>query len=208
MKDLIDSSRSRIDNKTQWKDFTLILGSISDVSAGVLANSISMQRNLNSYGQSVRIARERASVALRQTELSLRAAVADNNRIRRKFGLETVSVNNFLQQQSGPSLPVFAVLVRITCRDLLRFAMTSFLMPKKPARQYESDEEDEEDDHSMTSEYLDNDDEVLVTMRRWRRIWEMVFTTTKMTTRMRNLMTQRLQMKLFSLRRHSQIQYH
>ncbi|KAJ3108239.1 hypothetical protein HDU97_001773 [Phlyctochytrium planicorne] len=156
MKDLIDTSRSRIDNKSQWKDFTLILGSISDVASGVLSNSMALQRNITVHGQSVRNVKDRASIALRQTELSLRAAVADNNRVRRKFGLETVTVAHFLQTHTGSLSSIRGARGPVSGSSSVRDDV--FFDAEEPiAQDYNSD--DDEDDDSMTSEYLDNDDD-------------------------------------------------
>ncbi|KAJ3411305.1 Oxysterol-binding protein- protein 3 [Chytridiales sp. JEL 0842] len=96
MKDMIDTSRSRIDSKSQWKDFTLVLGSLSDVTSNLVVNATTLQRGLSTYSNNVRAHRDKTSFALRQTEFALLACLADNNRVRKKFGLEQVSVGNFM----------------------------------------------------------------------------------------------------------------
>ncbi|KAJ3213219.1 Katanin p60 ATPase-containing subunit A1 [Dinochytrium kinnereticum] len=162
MKDLIDTSRSRIDNKSQWKDFTLILGSISDVTSGVLSNSMAMQRSIAAYNQSVRVNRDRAAVALRQTELSLRAAVADNNRIRRKFGLDTVTIAHFVQSQPGSMASSIRGVRPHNLSGSSSMRDDIFFDAEEPAgHHYDSDEDNDEDDNSMTSEYLDNEDDMM-----------------------------------------------
>lgn len=63
-----------------------------------------MQRQLYSYGETVRSQRERAHDAIQQTESALHACLADNNRIRRKFGLEPVTLTAFIAHASSVSL--------------------------------------------------------------------------------------------------------
>ncbi|KAJ3102324.1 Tubulin epsilon chain [Phlyctochytrium bullatum] len=157
LRDLTDTSRSRIDAKSQWKDFTLILGSISDVASGALSKSVSLQRNIGAYNQSVRMNREKAAITLRQTELSLRAAVADNNKVRRRFGLDTVSPEHFLHTSSSS----IASTSRIAKSHLVSGSSSLrddvFFDAEEP--HYDSaPDEDDGDDNSVTSEYLDNEE--------------------------------------------------
>ncbi|TPX62431.1 hypothetical protein SpCBS45565_g07040 [Spizellomyces sp. 'palustris'] len=104
LKELVESSRGRMDQRSQMKDFTLILNSISDVIANALSNANNMQRELYSYGETVRSQRERSHDAIQQTESALHACLADNNRVRRRFGLEPVTLTSFIAHASTTSL--------------------------------------------------------------------------------------------------------
>ncbi|KAJ3196648.1 hypothetical protein HK101_008225 [Irineochytrium annulatum] len=159
MKDFIDTSRSRLDNKVQGKDVNLVLGSISDIATGLQTNSMTLQRGLQSYANSVRLSRDRQSLSLRQAELALRSSMADNNRVRRKFGLDPVSIQSFLPYQT----PASASLPSSVRGAGARFGTGNSSMREDVFYDAEEplggvyrseDDDDDDDDDSVTSEYL------------------------------------------------------
>nr|KAJ3418879.1 Oxysterol-binding protein- protein 3 [Polyrhizophydium stewartii] len=101
MKEIIDTSKGRIDSRSQWKDFTLILGSISDVTAGLVNNASATETQLQALHGRIRVQRERAVGALQQAEAAFYACLNDNNRVRKRFGLESVSLATFMPN-GGP----------------------------------------------------------------------------------------------------------
>ncbi|KAI8927091.1 Oxysterol-binding protein-domain-containing protein [Entophlyctis helioformis] len=152
MKEVIDTSKGRIDSKSQWKDFTLILGSISDVTAGLITNAATTENQLSSFHNRIRSQKERALFAIQQAESAFFACLNDNNRIRKKYGLETVSVANFL-----PSGGVFMT----NDRDRMG-SMTSTHREEVffDAEEGESDDDDQESDSSDNAQ--DKEPEIVI----------------------------------------------
>ncbi|KAJ3087225.1 Oxysterol-binding protein- protein 3, partial [Quaeritorhiza haematococci] len=93
---LIDSSKGRIDSKSSWKDFTLILGSLSDVCSHLVTNASQVQRRLTAYNHSMLVNKERIQNIALQAETALQACLMDNNRIRTRFGLDPVTLIDFV----------------------------------------------------------------------------------------------------------------
>ncbi|KAJ3148513.1 Oxysterol-binding protein- protein 3 [Geranomyces michiganensis] len=101
LRDAVESSRG---GRNQVKDMNNVLNSITDVIANALANANGMQRQLTAYGETVRLQRERSHDATQQSEAAFQACLADNNRVRRRFGLEPVTMASFLMTASTMSL--------------------------------------------------------------------------------------------------------
>ncbi|KAJ3163796.1 Oxysterol-binding protein- protein 3 [Geranomyces variabilis] len=101
LRDAVESSRG---GRNQAKDMNNVLNSITDVIANALANANGMQRQLTAYGETVRVQRERSHEATQQSEAAFQACLADNNRVRRRFGLEPVTMASFLLGASTMSL--------------------------------------------------------------------------------------------------------
>ncbi|KAJ3022422.1 Oxysterol-binding protein- protein 3 [Thoreauomyces humboldtii] len=101
LRDAVEGGRG---GRNQTKDMNNVLNSITDVIANALSNANGMQRSLAAYGDSVRGQRERAHDSTQQTEGAFQACLADNNRVRRRFGLEPVTMASFLLASSNSSL--------------------------------------------------------------------------------------------------------
>jgi hypothetical protein len=96
MKQISDSSRGRIDNKSSWKDFMNIIVSFSLTTDSLSEEVQKIQKYLVSYTSKIQNYRLQASNVFKVLESAFIAAIKDNNSIRTKFGLEEAMIHDFL----------------------------------------------------------------------------------------------------------------
>ncbi|KAJ3292857.1 hypothetical protein HK104_004958 [Borealophlyctis nickersoniae] len=104
LKDLTETSKGSINSKTSWKDCVPILASVSDATINALTTASAMQKQLQSYGQGMRLYRDRQQAALSNAESSLQSSVADNNKIRKRIGLDPVSPASYAPHSAASSM--------------------------------------------------------------------------------------------------------
>jgi hypothetical protein len=68
---------------------------LAETTASVTSTTVSLNEQLTLYGNSVRVQKERALFSLQTADAAFHACLADNNKLRLKFGLEPVSAQAF-----------------------------------------------------------------------------------------------------------------
>ncbi|KAJ3328059.1 hypothetical protein HDU76_010657 [Blyttiomyces sp. JEL0837] len=155
LKEFIQSANDRHD----IKNFKLIMGSLSDLTSGLTNSTSMMQRNLSSYAQTVKNFRERNVLHLRETDLAFRNCLADNNKIRKKFGLNQVTAETFFVSSESVALRDVAELTGSLGSSLREDKFFDAEVGESDEDSFTSDKNfDDHDDGAMASDYDYEDD--------------------------------------------------
>ena len=105
MKEIADSSKGRIDSKSSWKGvfFTILILDFMNiiVNFALMSDSLSeevrkIQKYLVAYSSKIQNYRQQASNVFQVLEFGYISAIKNNNSIRTKFGLDPISIQEFL----------------------------------------------------------------------------------------------------------------
>jgi hypothetical protein len=76
-------------------DFASSLANLADVTAGVVSTATHLEERMAALTFSIKVQKEKGLQALHMSDAAFQACLADNNRIRQKYGLDKVSAGKF-----------------------------------------------------------------------------------------------------------------